>query len=76
MKLLYCPALGSHPMDTPEREPWPWKDSQGRRYIPRPVVTERAKSADPPQPDTCPLPTYHCACKGRWCRLLGRNLDA
>jgi hypothetical protein len=24
----------------------------------------------------CPLPTYACACKGDWCRLLGRNLSA
>lgn len=24
----------------------------------------------------CPLPCYWCNCKGSWCRLLGRNLDA
>lgn len=30
---------------------------------------------EPKQPDTCPLPTYDCKCRGNWCRLLGRNLQ-
>lgn len=25
------------------------------------------------EPKTCPLPTYNCACKGDYCRILGFN---
>jgi hypothetical protein len=25
-------------------------------------------------PELCPLPTYDCACRGTYCRLLGKDL--
>ena len=45
-----------------------------RMYLGRWTRALDTQEATPEQPTTCPLPTYRCACKGNYCRLLGRNL--